>query len=65
RDPLATSVELVHAWRRFPWVDPALPKHLLPTPWSGTAGADLFTTLHHRLSDQARVQWRELNERVV
>ena len=25
RDPLAATVELVHAWRRFPWIDPALP----------------------------------------
>lgn len=62
RDPLATTIELVHAWRRFPWVDPALPKHLLPTPWSGTAAADLFGTLHRCLVEHAQGQWRELNE---
>src|SRR5579875_2668398 len=25
-DPLAATAELVHAWRRFPWIDPALPE---------------------------------------
>src|SRR6202034_1734806 len=41
-DPLARLVELVHAWRRFPWVDPALPAELLPERWSaGPAGEQL------------------------
>src|SRR5579875_3635126 len=31
-DVLAATVELVHAWRRFPWVDPLLPRELLPRP---------------------------------
>ncbi len=29
-DVLARQVELVHAWRRFPAIDPALPRELLP-----------------------------------
>ena len=29
-DPLARVVELVHSWRRFPWLDPDLPAALLP-----------------------------------
>ena len=29
-DPLAATIELVHAWRRFPWTDPDLPRELLP-----------------------------------
>ena len=62
RDPLVTSVELVHAWRRFPWVDPALPRELLPTPWSGSDAASRFAELHDRLRPAARHSWRRLDE---
>ncbi|MCW2596185.1 MAG: hypothetical protein JWP39_2073 [Jatrophihabitans sp.] len=61
RDPLTAMVELVHAWRRFPWIDPALPPQLLPTPWSGVAAAKLFTRLHLRFAADAQLQWRDLN----
>lgn len=62
RDPLPTVVELVHAWRRFPWVDPALPRELLPDGWSGVAAARLFASMHRRLADDAQEQWRVLND---
>lgn len=61
-DALAATVELVHAWRRFPWIDPTLPAQLLPTPWSGVAAAALFATLHDRWSPPARSQWAALND---
>ncbi|MDQ2797309.1 MAG: PaaX family transcriptional regulator [Actinomycetota bacterium] len=61
RPPLTTTVELVHAWRRFPWIDPSLPNRLLPTPWPGVAAAKLFAQLHHRLADPAQAEWRALN----
>jgi phenylacetic acid degradation operon negative regulatory protein len=60
-DALTATVELVHAWRRFPWIDPALPKRLLPRPWSGTAAARLFARLHERYSPAARAAWQSLN----
>lgn len=60
--PLATTIELVHAWRRFPWIDPTLPAQLLPTPWDGVAAAALFGAVHARLSAGAQGEWRELNE---
>ena len=41
-DVLVRQVELVHAWRRFPSIDPALPYELLPARWSGTRAALLF-----------------------
>jgi phenylacetic acid degradation operon negative regulatory protein len=62
RDPLTATVELVHAWRRFPWIDPALPDELLPTPWSGAAAAKLFGRLHERWSPGARAAWQTLND---
>jgi phenylacetic acid degradation operon negative regulatory protein len=60
-DALTATVDLVHAWRRFPWVDPALPDELLPTPWSGAAAARLFARLHRRWSAAARAEWQVLN----
>ncbi|MFN2562327.1 MAG: PaaX family transcriptional regulator C-terminal domain-containing protein [Jatrophihabitans sp.] len=61
RDALTATVELVHAWRRFPWLDPALPGPLLPKPWSGTAAARLFAQKHERWSPAARSAWQDLN----
>ena len=61
-DPLARVVELVHAWRRFPWTDPALPAALLPPGWSGTEAARLFTLLHDRWSADAAAEWRRLDQ---
>ena len=52
-DVLARQVELVHAWRRFPSVDPALPRELLPARWSGLAAARLFADRHQRWSGDA------------
>lgn len=60
-DPLTAVVELVHAWRRFPWTDPLLPAELLPKPWSGRAAAALFGRLHARWAASARAEWQELN----
>ena len=47
-DPLVSQIDLVHAWRRFPSIDPSLPAELLPARWSGLNAARLFTTLHAR-----------------
>ena len=38
-DPLVRIIDLVHAWRRFPWINPGLPAEFLPAPWGGTAAA--------------------------
>lgn len=38
--------ELVHAWRRFPFVDPELPEDLLPAPWPGHSAKALFDRCH-------------------
>jgi phenylacetic acid degradation operon negative regulatory protein len=61
-DVLARQVELVHAWRRFPSVDPVLPAELLPARWSGLAAARLFADRHQRWSADARLEWKRLNE---
>ena len=61
-DVLARQVELVHAWRRFPSIDPALPRELLPARWSGLQAARLFADRHQRWSDDARQEWKRLND---
>jgi len=42
----ADLVELVHAWRRFPFVDPEIPARLLPTAWPGRTAKALFDAKH-------------------
>jgi phenylacetic acid degradation operon negative regulatory protein len=44
-------VELVHAWRRFPFGDPEIPDRLLPARWPGRRAKQLF--------DDRRAAWSE------
>ena len=60
-DPLARQAALVHAWRRFPAIDPALPRELLPSRWSGLAAARLFADRHQRWAAEAQLAWKQLN----
>jgi phenylacetic acid degradation operon negative regulatory protein len=60
-DVLARQVELVHAWRRFPAIDPALPRELLPARWSGLEAARLFGARHGQWSGGAQTEWKRLN----
>jgi phenylacetic acid degradation operon negative regulatory protein len=60
-DVLAAQVALVHAWRRFPAIDPSLPRSLLPDRWSGLEAARLFAGRHRRWSEDAQREWRRLN----
>jgi phenylacetic acid degradation operon negative regulatory protein len=61
-DALGRQIELVHAWRRFPALDPALPRGLLPAQWSGLEAARLFRERHQQWSAAAGQQWRRLND---
>jgi phenylacetic acid degradation operon negative regulatory protein len=60
-DVLVRQLELVHAWRRFPRVDPALPAELLPAKWSGAKAARIFADRHEQWLDDARREWKRLN----
>jgi phenylacetic acid degradation operon negative regulatory protein len=60
-DPLTSLIELVHAWRRFPALDPGLPPRLLPARWSGIRAAELFAARHDAWSAAAVEQWAGLN----
>jgi phenylacetic acid degradation operon negative regulatory protein len=62
-DVLVRQLELVHAWRRFPSFDPALPRELLPARWSGAKAARLFADRHERWMADSRREWKRLNGR--
>lgn len=47
-------VELVHDWRRFPFIDPELPTELLPPEWAGAVAASCFHERHQAWSKSAR-----------
>jgi phenylacetic acid degradation operon negative regulatory protein len=59
-DPLAALVQLVHAWRRFPLIDPELPEELLPAGWSGAAAADLFRRCRAGWLAGAGAEWARI-----
>jgi phenylacetic acid degradation operon negative regulatory protein len=59
-DPVARTVQLVHAWRRFPRTDPALPARLLPTRWSGVRAARLFARRRTGWHQAAQREWRRI-----
>jgi phenylacetic acid degradation operon negative regulatory protein len=51
---LVAQIRLVHEWRRFPFLDPQLPRLLLPPKWSGTTATKLLQDKHAKWSEPAR-----------
>jgi phenylacetic acid degradation operon negative regulatory protein len=56
-EALRARTQLVHEWRRFPFLDPQLPAKLLPSTWSGTAAAELFHARHASWHQPAQAHW--------
>ena len=54
------QTRLVHAWRRFPFLDPALPVELLGRDWVGHLAVNAFRALHDQLAPSAQVAWEHL-----
>jgi phenylacetic acid degradation operon negative regulatory protein len=52
-EQFATLVELVHGWRRFPFVDPEIPERLLPDRWPGRRAKRTFDERHAALAPRA------------
>jgi phenylacetic acid degradation operon negative regulatory protein len=63
RQALVAQVRLVQEWRRFPLLDPGLPRELLPPRWSGNRAAALFADRHRAWAPRARTAWAELAAR--
>ncbi len=52
---------LVHAWRKFPFLDPDLPTDLLPPGWPRRRAHALFDDRHARWQPPARTYFEELD----
>lgn len=57
---LRAQTLLVHEWRRFPFLDPQLPRELLPHGWIGTTATALFTERHESWRPLAQGRWAQL-----
>ncbi len=51
---------LVHAWRKFPFLDPDLPAELLPARWPRHRAHELFIGRHGQWQDKARKYFQQL-----
>ena len=56
----AAQTALVHAWRRFPFIDPDLPDDLLPRDWPRRAAYELFKDRHDRWAPAAQEHFEAL-----
>jgi len=54
------QIRLVHAWRRFPFLDPQLPDPLLPKGWIGRRARATFDAKHGAWAPEARAEWARL-----
>jgi phenylacetic acid degradation operon negative regulatory protein len=52
-DVFAALTAMVHAWRKFPFIDPDLPEELLPPDWPRTDARRVFTDRHARWAPSA------------
>lgn len=59
-DAFVAQVQLVQEWRRFPFLDPDLPRKLLDHEWPGPRAADMFHDCHARWHKRAQAQWDDL-----
>ncbi len=55
---------LVHAWRRFPFLDPELPAAVLPARWPRARAHRLFVERHTRWEEGARAYFEEFEASV-
>jgi phenylacetic acid degradation operon negative regulatory protein len=62
RDAFRAQVGLVQEWRRFPFLDPDLPRALLPATWPGRASAELFARRHEQWHERAQAYWQQLEQ---
>ena len=58
---LFSYLTLVDEWRKFPAMDPQLPRDVLPE-WIGRRAADTFVTLRARWEPAARARWADVVE---
>lgn len=55
-------IQILHSWRRFPFLDPDLPPELLPTDWPGNRAALRYHELNELWSPKAHQWWNKSEE---
>ncbi|HEX4110186.1 MAG TPA: PaaX family transcriptional regulator C-terminal domain-containing protein [Solirubrobacteraceae bacterium] len=55
-------VGMTQSWRRFPYVDPLLPRQFLPARWPGEAAARLVKHYRERWGERSRRVWELLRD---
>ena len=61
RERFVAQARMVHQWRKFPFIDPGLPRPFLPGGWSGVRAGEVFRDRHQRWAGSAREWFREGN----
>ena len=59
-DVFQAQTLLVHDWRKFPFLDPDLPDHMLPARWPRQRAHELFHERHADWHEQAQSYFRAL-----
>jgi phenylacetic acid degradation operon negative regulatory protein len=59
-EAFVAQVELVQEWRRFPFLDPDLPRELLDHDWPGPRAAAVFHDRHAQWHRRAQAEWDRL-----
>jgi phenylacetic acid degradation operon negative regulatory protein len=59
-DVFRAQTELVHHWRKFPFLDPDLPASMRPADWPKDRAHDLFAERHARWHEPAQAYFRSL-----
>lgn len=57
QEAFVNQVQLVQAWRRFPFLDPDLPRELLDHDWPGPRAASVFHDRHEQWHRHAQAEW--------
>ncbi len=60
-EAFVAQVEMVQAWRRFPFLDPDLPSELLDHDWPGPRAATAFHGQHARWHQAAQTEWDRMD----
>jgi phenylacetic acid degradation operon negative regulatory protein len=55
------QTELVHEWRKFPFLDPDLPEQMLPQGWPRSRAHEIFQSQHAAWHEAAQEYFRSLD----
>jgi phenylacetic acid degradation operon negative regulatory protein len=62
RDAFLAQVQMVQDWRRFPFLDPDLPRELLDHDWPGPRAGAAFHNRHALWHRKAQAEWDRMDQ---